>query len=317
MAIRCKILPDGTIIFLGLPLVAIIVLFKTGVVVPQKPAFIVERLGKYANTLGAGFHILSPFVDRIAYKQTLKEEARDVPPQSCITKDNVAITVDGILYLQVMDPVKASYGISDYRWATIQLAQTTMRSLIGKIDLDRTFEEREAINGGVVSAVDKASEAWGVKITRYEIKTIELPQSIKDAMEKQMRAKREKRAAIAQSEGERQAQINRAEGERQAAIARSEGELTRRINEANGEAQAIELKAKAQANAFRAIADSLQAPGGNEALNLRVAQEYIAQFGNLAKAGNTLIVPSDLANIAGVVGALTQVFKKAPVEPKP
>ncbi len=298
----------GTIILLGLIIVFIIVLLKTAVVVPQKSAYIVERLGRYANTLGAGFHILVPFVDSIAYKLTLKEEARDVPPQSCITKDNVAITVDGILYLQVMDPVKASYGISDYRWATIQLAQTTMRSMIGKIELDRTFEERDAINAGVVSAVDKASEAWGIKITRYEIKTIELPQSIKDAMEKQMRAEREKRAAIAQSEGERQSQINVAEGERQAAIARSEGEMTRRINEANGEAQAIELKAKAQANAFREIAASLQSPGGAEALNLRVAQEYIAQFGNLAKAGNTLILPSNLGDIAGMVAALTQVF---------
>jgi regulator of protease activity HflC (stomatin/prohibitin superfamily) len=300
----------GTVIFLGLIIVVIIVLFKTAVVVPQKSAYIVERLGKFANTLGAGFHILVPFVDGIAYRHTLKEEARDVPPQSCITKDNVAITVDGILYLQVMDPVKASYGISDYRWATTQLAQTTMRSLIGKIDLDRTFEERDAINAGVVAAVDKASEAWGIKITRYEIKTIELPQSIKDAMEKQMRAEREKRAAIAQSEGERQAAINKAEGERQAAIARSEGEMTRRVNEATGEAQAIELRAKAQANAFREIAASLQSPGGTDALNLRVAQEYIAQFGNLAKAGNTVILPSNLSDIAGIVASLTQVFGK-------
>jgi membrane protein implicated in regulation of membrane protease activity len=196
--------------------------------------------------------------------------------------------------------VTEAIGISDYRWATIQLAQTTMRSMIGKIDLDRTFEERDAINAGVVAAVDKASEAWGIKITRYEIKTIELPASIKDAMEKQMRAEREKRAAIAQSDGERQA-----------AIARSEGEMTRRINEANGEAQGIELRAKAQANAFREIAASLQSPGGADALNLRVAQEYIAQFGNLAKAGNTVILPSNLADIAGIVASLTQVFGKA------
>ena len=300
----------GTVILLGLILVVIIVLLKTAVVVPQKSAYLIERLGKFANTLGAGFHILVPFVDRIAYRHTLKEEARDVPPQSCITRDNVSITVDGILYLQVMDPVKASYGISDYRWATIQLAQTTMRSLIGKIELDRTFEERETINAGVVAAVDKASEAWGVKITRYEIKSIEPPQSIKDAMEKQMRAEREKRASIAQSEGERQSQINIAEGERQAAIARSEGEMTRRINEATGEAQAIELRAKAQANAFREIAASLQSPGGSDALNLRVAQEYIAQFGNLAKTGNTIILPSNLADVAGIVAGLTQVFGK-------
>ena len=300
----------GTVVFLGLIFVVIIVLLKTAVVVPQKSAYLIERLGKYANTLGAGFHILIPFIDRIAYKHTLKEEARDVPPQSCITKDNVGITVDGILYMQVMDPVKASYGISDYRWATIQLAQTTMRSLIGKIDLDRTFEERDTINAGVVAAVDQASEAWGIKITRYEIKTIELPMSIKEAMEKQMRAEREKRATIFESEGKRQSAINVAEGERQAAIARSEGEMTKRINEANGESQAIELKAKAQANAFREIAASLQAPGGTEAMNLRVAQEYILQFGNLAKVGNTVIIPSNLSDIAGIVTSLTQVMGK-------
>jgi regulator of protease activity HflC (stomatin/prohibitin superfamily) len=298
----------GTVIFLGLLIVVIIVLLKTAIVVPQKSAFLVERLGKYANTLGAGFHILVPFVDRIAYKHTLKEEARDVPPQSCITKDNVGITVDGILYMQVMDPVKASYGISDYRWATIQLAQTTMRSLIGKIELDRTFEERDTINAGVVAAVDMASESWGIKITRYEIKTIELPMSIKEAMEKQMRAEREKRVTIFESEGKRQSAINVADGERQASIARSEGEMTKRINEANGESQAIELKAKAQANAFREIAASLQAPGGAEAMNLRVAQEYILQFGNIAKVGNTVIIPSNLSDLAGIVKSLTTVF---------
>jgi regulator of protease activity HflC (stomatin/prohibitin superfamily) len=300
----------GTVVLLGLSLVVIIVLLKTAVVVPQKSAFIVERLGKYADTLGAGFHILVPFVDRIAYRFTLKEEARDVPPQSCITRDNVAITVDGILYLQVMDPVKAAYGISDYRWATIQLAQTTMRSMVGKIELDRTFEERDTINASVVSAVDKASEAWGIKITRYEIKTIELPVSIKEAMEKQMRAEREKRATIAESEGQRQSAINVAEGERQAAITCSDGEKTRLINEATGRAQAIELEAAAQANAFRAIAGSLQSPGGVDAMNLRVAQEYITQFGNIAKAGNTVIIPSNLSDIAGLVEGLTTMFGK-------
>jgi regulator of protease activity HflC (stomatin/prohibitin superfamily) len=240
----------------------------------------------------------------------MKEEARDVPPQSCITRDNVAITVDGILYLQVMDPVKAAYGISDYRWATIQLAQTTMRSMVGKIELDRTFEERDTINASVVSAVDKASEAWGIKITRYEIKTIELPVSIKEAMEKQMRAEREKRATIAESEGQRQSAINVAEGERQAAITCSDGEKTRLINEATGRAQAIELEAAAQANAFRAIAGSLQSPGGVDAMNLRVAQEYITQFGNIAKAGNTVIIPSNLSDIAGLVEGLTTMFGK-------
>jgi len=300
----------GTVVFLGLSLVVIIVLLKTAVVVPQKSAFIIERLGKYADTLGAGFHILVPFVDRIAYRYTLKEEARDVPPQSCITRDNVAITVDGILYLQVMDPVKAAYGISDYRWATIQLAQTTMRSMVGKIELDRTFEERDTINASVVAAVDKASEAWGIKITRYEIKTIELPLSIKEAMEKQMRAEREKRATIAESEGKRQSAINVAEGERQAAITNSDGEKTRLINEATGRAQGIELEANAQANAFRAIAASLQTAGGVDAMNLRVAQEYITQFGNIAKAGNTVIIPSNLSDIAGMVEGLTTMFNK-------
>jgi len=272
-----------------------------------------------AMTLGAGFHILVPFVDKVAYKHTLKEEALDVPPQSCITRDNVAVEVDGILYLQIMDPVKASYGITNFRWATIQLAQTTLRSLIGKIELDRTFEERESVNAGVVSALDKASEPWGVKVTRYEIKNITPPQTILEAMEKQMRAEREKRAVIATSEGQRQSAINLAEGERQAAIARSEGEKTKLINEATGRAQAVELEAKATANAFREIAASLQAEGGRDALNLRVAEDYLKQFGNLAKAGNTLILPSNLADIAGFVATLMKGLQagSSPASHKP
>ncbi len=299
----------GTIVLLGLVFVAIIVLFKTARVVPQKSAYIIERLGKYSKTLGAGFHVLAPFVDRISYKHTLKEEAVDVPPQSCITRDNVTVEVDGVLYLQVMDPVKASYGINNYRWATIQLAQTTMRSLIGKLELDRTFEERESINAGVVTAVDKASEPWGIKVTRYEVKNITPPQSVMAAMEAQMRAEREKRATIFVSEGKRQSDINLADGERQAAIARSEGEKTRLINEATGKAQAIELEAKAQANAFREIAASLQAAGGAEAMNLRVAQEYIREFGQLARTTNTLILPANVSDIAGTVATLTKTFE--------
>ena len=309
----------ATVFLLGLILIAIIAILKTAVVVPQKSAYVVQRLGKYSTTLGAGFHILVPFVDKVAYKHTLKEEALDVPPQSCITRDNVAVEVDGILYLQIMDPVKASYGITNFRWATIQLAQTTLRSLIGKIELDRTFEERESVNAGVVSALDKASEPWGVKVTRYEIKNITPPQTILEAMEKQMRAEREKRAVIATSEGQRQSAINLAEGERQAAIARSEGEKTKLINEATGRAQAVELEAKATANAFREIAASLQAEGGRDALNLRVAEDYLKQFGNLAKAGNTLILPSNLADIAGFVATLMKGLQagSSPASHKP
>ena len=301
-------MPVSTIVVLGLILVVIIAVAKTATVVPQRSAFIVERLGKYSKTMQAGFHLLVPFLDRISYKHTLKEEALDVPPQSCITRDNVVVEVDGILYLQVMDPVKASYGISSYRYATIQLSQTTMRSLIGKLELDRTFEERESINAGVVEAVDKASEPWGVKVTRYEVKNIKPPQTILDAMEKQMRAEREKRATIATSEGQRQSDINIAEGERAAAIARSEGERTKLINEATGRAQAVELEAKATATAFREIAAALQTEGGREALNLRVAEKYIMEFGNLAKTNNTLILPSNLADIAGIVATLTKTF---------
>ncbi|MFZ9024143.1 MAG: SPFH domain-containing protein, partial [Anaerohalosphaeraceae bacterium] len=222
------VIEPGLVILIVVAIFVLITLFKTARVVPQKEAFIVERLGKYAKTLEAGFHILAPFLDRVAYKHTLKEQAVDVPPQQCITKDNIAVEVDGILYMQVVDPKKASYGIDNYRFASTQLAQTTMRSVIGKLELDRTFEERETINGAIVEAVDKASDPWGVKVTRYEVKNIVPPQSIKDAMEKQMRAEREKRAVIAESEGDRQAKINRAEGEKQEMIAQSEGEKQKR-----------------------------------------------------------------------------------------
>lgn len=295
-------------IILILTVLVIVVIVKCAVIVPQKNAYIIERLGKYSGTLEAGFHILTPFLDRVAYRHTLKEQAIDVPPQSCITRDNIAVEVDGILYLKVIDPAKASYGISNYLFASVQLAQTTMRSEMGKLDLDKSFEEREHINAEIVAAVDKASDPWGVKVTRYEIKNITPPQSIRDAMEKQMRAEREKRAQIAESEGDRQAKINRAEGEKQEAIAKSEGEKARRINEAEGKAKEIQLVAEATAEGLRTIAEAVSTPGGAEAVNLNLAQSYIAEFGKLAKAGNSMIIPADLANVAGFIKAAASVL---------
>lgn len=297
-------------IVIGIGVLLLIVFAKTIRIVPQKEAFIIERLGKYTNTLEAGFHILMPFVDKLAYKHTLKEQAVDVPPQTCITKDNISVEMDGILYLQVVDPKKASYGIDDYRFASIQLAQTTMRSVIGRLELDRTFEERDSINIAVVDAVDKASDPWGVKVTRYEVKNIEPPISIKDAMEKQMRAEREKRALIAESEGDKQAKINRAEGDRQELIARSEGEKQKRINEAAGRAAEIEQIATATAKGIRYIAEALNQKGGMEAVNLRVAEQYLTEFGKLAGTNNTMIIPNNLTDIAGIVATATSVIKK-------
>src|SRR4030043_525208 len=305
-------LPSGitlTIILVGILLFALIIFFKTIRIVPQKQAFIVERLGKYSKTLEAGFHILTPFVDRVAYKHTLKEQAVDVAPQACITRDNIAVEVDGILYMQVVDPKKASYGINNYQFASVQLAQTTMRSVMGKLDLDKTFEERDVINSAIVDAVDKASDPWGVKVTRYEVKNILPPQSIKDAMEKQMRAEREKRALIAESEGDRQAKINRAEGDKREAIAKSEGEKQKRINEAEGRAFEIQKVAEATANGIREIAKAINEKGGINAVNLRIAQQYLDEFGKLAKTNNSIIIPTNLADIAGVIKAATSVIK--------
>ena len=299
-----------TVILIVVIIFAIITFFKTIRVVPQKQAYIVERLGKYRTTLEAGFHILVPFFDKVAYIHSLKETAIDVPPQQCITKDNIAVEVDGILYLQVMDPRKASYGINNFQFASTQLAQTTMRSVIGKLDLDKTFEERETINSVIVDAVDKASDPWGVKVTRYEVKNIVPPESIKSAMEKQMRAEREKRAIIAESEGEKQAAINRAEGEKQAAIARSEGERQKRINEAEGRAREIEMVADATAQGLRAIAASIQEKGGADAVNLRIAEQYIGEFGNLAKENNTMIIPTNMADVAGILATAGKVLKE-------
>jgi regulator of protease activity HflC (stomatin/prohibitin superfamily) len=291
-------------------LLVIITISKTAKVVPQKTAFIVERLGKYKSTLEPGFHILFPWIDKVSYKHTLKEQAVDVAPQVCITRDNISVEVDGILYMQVMDPVKASYGINDYRFASTQLAQTTMRSIIGKMDLDKTFEEREQINGTIVSAVDKASDPWGVKVTRYEVKNITPPQSIRDAMEKQMRAEREKRAIIAESEGDRQAKINRAEGEKASMIAQSEGEKQKRINEAEGRAAEIEKVAMATAKGIRAIGTAIEEPGGENAVNLRIAEQYLQEFGKLASTNNSLIIPSNLSDIAGVIKSASTVLKR-------
>ncbi|NBG66376.1 SPFH domain-containing protein [Acidiluteibacter ferrifornacis] len=297
-----------TIIYLGLIVFALVAFISTVKIVPQRSAFIIERFGKYQSTLLAGFHIIIPIVDKVAYKHTLKEQVIDVSAQTCITKDNISVEVDGVLYLQVVEPKNASYGIDNYHFASIQLAQTTMRSIIGKLELDKTFEERDTINSIIVEAVDKASDPWGVKVARYEIKNIAPPQSIKDAMEKQMRATREKRAIIATSEGEMQAKINQAEGDKQELIARSEGEKMKRINEAEGRGQEIERIAQATAEGVRLIAQAIQEKGGRDAVNLRVAEQYIGEFGKLAKTNNTIILPTDLSDIAGLVATATSVL---------
>ena len=305
----------GQFIALIVVFFVIVTLFKCVRIVPQKSAFIIERLGKYHATLEAGFHLLMPIIDRVAYKHTLKEQAIDVPPQMCITRDNISVEVDGILYLMVMDAAKASYGIANYLFASTQLAQTTMRSEMGKLELDRSFEERNHINSAIVEAVDKASDPWGVKVTRYEIKNITPPQTIRDAMEKQMRAEREKRALIAESEGDRQARINRADGEKQEAIARSEGEKMKRINEAQGRSEEIKLVANATATGIREIALASQAEGGLNAVNLRLAEQYISEFGKLARTGNTMIIPTDLANVAGLIKTASSVIQNVPTVP--
>jgi len=299
-----------TFILIGVVLLTFILISSMVKVVPQRTAIIVERLGKYRATFTAGFQILIPFIDKIRYRHTLKEQAIDVAPQVCITRDNIAVEVDGILYLQVLDPQKASYGIDNYRFASIQIAQTTMRSVIGKLELDRTFEERETINVTIVDAVDKASEPWGVKVTRYEVKNISPPQSIKDAMEKQMRAEREKRAVIAESEGTKQAKINNAEGDKQELIKKSEGEMQKRINEAAGRASEIEQLAKATANGLKAIALAISEENGLNAVNLRIAEQYLIGFANLAKLNNTIVLPANLTDVAGIVATATSVFNE-------
>jgi regulator of protease activity HflC (stomatin/prohibitin superfamily) len=289
---------------------AIIVIARTATVVPQQSAYVVERLGKYSKTLSAGFHILVPFVERIAYRHSLKEAAVDIPEQVCITRDNVQVHVDGVLYLKVLNAELASYGISDFYFAISQLAQTTLRSEVGKIDLDRTFEERGAINHQVVTELDKASEAWGVKVLRYEIKNITPPHDVLSAMEKQMRAEREKRAVILTSEGVRDAKINEAEGEKQQVIKQSEASQQQQINEAQGQAAAILAVATATAEGLRQVAESLRSEGGRDAMQLRIAEQWVEQFGQLAKAGNTFVVPTNLADISSVIALATGIAKR-------
>ncbi len=289
------------IVTLALAALAIYTIFRSAIVVPQQNAYVVERLGRYSSSLNAGFHILIPFIDRIAYRHSLKEHAIDIPEQICITADNVQVGVDGVIYLQVLDPKLASYGIGNYIFAITQLAQTTLRSETGKIDLDRTFEERALINSAVVQEVDKASDAWGVKVLRYEIKNITPPSGVLEAMEKQMRAEREKRAVVLGSEGDRDAKINEAEGSKQQVIKESEAVRQQRINEAEGEAAAILAVAGATAESLRLVAEALQSAGGAEAMQLRIAEEYITEFGKLAKAGNTFVVPASLADIGSMI----------------
>ncbi|MDG0995378.1 MAG: paraslipin [Akkermansiaceae bacterium] len=301
------------IVSIGLVILVVVTLVKTARIVPQRQAFVIERLGKYSRTLSAGFHLLFPFIDRVAYKHSLKEVAIDVPSQMCITKDNIAIEIDGVLYMQVLDAKKASYGIENYHFASAQLAQTTLRSEIGKLELDKTFEERDTINANIINALDKASEPWGLKITRYEIANITPPKSVQDALEKQMRAERERRSQIALSEGEREAAINVAEGHKQQVIKESEAQKLRQINEAEGKAQEITLLAGATAEGIRNIASAINEPGGSDAVNLRIAEQYVREFGNLAKETNTMILPSNLADIGGTVASLGKVLSQTKV----
>ena len=302
---------ESTIVLVVLALLVIIVIAKTAVVVPQQSAYVVERLGRFHGILSAGFHILIPFLDVIRYRHTLKETAIDIPAQVCITRDNVQVGVDGILYLKVLNPERASYGISDFGFAITQLAQTMLRSEIGKIDLDRSFEERMNINAALVTELDKASEPWGVKVLRYDIKNITPPHDVLAAMEKQMRAEREKRAVILTSEGQRDAAINNAEGEKQQVIKASEASRQQQINEAEGQAAAIMAVATATAEGIRLVAETIRQPGGIEATQLRVAQQYVEQFGNLAQKSTTLILPANVADVAGMVAMATKVFKTA------
>jgi|SRR5882757_1332079 len=295
---------------LAVVIFVVILLLRTATVVPQQSAYVVESLGRYNRTLDAGFHIVVPFWERIAYRHNLKEQAMDIPEQVCITKDNVQVGVDGVLYMQVLDARLASYGITNYQFAIIQLAQTTLRSEIGKIDLDRTFEERATINSHVVSELDKASASWGVKVLRYEIKNINPPADILHAMEKQMRAEREKRAVVLTSEGERDAKINQAEGEKQRVIKESEANRQLQMNQAEGQSAAILAVATATAEGLRRVGEALSGRGGMEAMQLRVAEEYVKQFGTLAsEANSTLVIPANLSDIAGMIAMATSVVK--------
>lgn len=302
---------EGAIVLIVLAILVVIIIAKTAVVVPQQSAYVVERLGRFSGVLSAGFHILVPFFDVIRYKHSLKEIALDIPAQVCITRDNVQVGVDGILYLKVLNPERASYGISDFGFAITQLAQTTLRSEVGKIDLDRTFEERMNINQQIVQELDKASEAWGVKVLRYEIKNITPPHDVLAAMEKQMRAEREKRAVVLTSEGQRDAAINEAEGDKQQVIKASEARKQQQINEAEGQASAILAVASATAEGIRQVADAIRQPGGVEATQLRIAEQYVSQFGELAQKSTTMIVPASVSDVAGMVAMASKLFKES------
>src|SRR6267142_3448064 len=302
---------ETLVVFVVLAILVIVIIAKTAVVVPQQSAYIVERLGKYRATRQAGFQILAPFMDAVRYRHSLKESAVDIPEQVCITRDNVQVHVDGVLYLKVMNPERASYGVSDYLFAIIQLAQTALRSEIGKIELDRTFEERTHINLEVVNELDKATEPWGIKVLRYEIKNITPPVDVLAAMEKQMRAEREKRAVILTSEGQRDAAINSAEGEKQQVIKASEATKQQQINEAEGAAEAILAIAGATAEGTRRVAEAINLPGGFEAVQLRVADHYIEKFGQLANASDTtLIVPASVGDISGMLATAMNVIRR-------
>ncbi|MBC7573730.1 MAG: paraslipin [Herminiimonas sp.] len=290
-------------------ILAIVFVVKTVNVVPQQHAWVVERLGKYHATLGPGLNIVIPFIDRIAYKHILKEIPLDVPPQVCITRDNTQLQVDGVLYFQVTDPMRASYGSSNYLAAITQLAQTTLRSVIGKMELDKTFEERDHINTTIVNAIDESAANWGVKVLRYEIKDLTPPKEILHAMQAQITAEREKRALIAASEGRKQEQINIANGEREASIAKSEGEMQASINRAQGQAGAILAIAEASAEALRKTAAAIREPGGSDAVNLKVAEQYVNAFAQLARTNNAIIVPANLSDISGLIASAMQVMK--------
>ncbi len=298
------------IVVVALALLVVIVLVKSAVVVPQQTAVVVERLGKYAGTLNAGFHVLMPFVDVIRYRHTLKEQTIDIPAQICITRDNVQVGVDGVLYLKVLNPERASYGISSYLFAITQLAQTTLRSEIGKIVLDRTFEERTNINIAVVSELDKATEPWGIKVLRYEIKNITPPADVLAAMEKQMRAEREKRAVVLTSEGQRDAAINNAEGEKQQVIKASEARKQQQINESEGQASAILAVASATAEGIRQVAIAIETPGGSDAVRLRVAEQYVTQLGQLAKGSTNLVLPANVADVGAMISLAMNVLNQ-------
>ena len=299
-----------TIAVIGIVVLVIVVIAKTATIVPQQNAYVVERLGKFSRTLRAGFHILVPFMERVAYRHTLKEAAHDIEEQVCITSDNVQVGIDGVLYMQVLDAQRASYGITNYLFAISQLAQTTLRSEIGKIDLDRTFEERATINSNVVNELDKATNAWGVKVLRYEIKNINPPRDVLQAMEKQMRAEREKRAVVLESEGVRDADINRAEGEKQRVIKESEAKRQQQINEAEGESEAILAVAAATAEGLQRVGVAVSEPGGQAAMQLRIAEQYVEQFGALAKEANTLVIPANLSDIASMLALATKIVGK-------